>query len=237
MYQPFLTAKWLDLVMLNWEVEPSLLKQYLPQGVEFDFFQDRTYISIVAFHFKDTRLLGAPIPFHRNFEELNLRFYVKRIVGDEVRRGVVFVKELVPRACISLVARLVYNENYFTTKMTHAVSQGNTHTKASYKWVHRSQWNSIEAIYYGEPRDLISGSKEEFIAEHYWGYTTQRDGGTIEYKVEHPPWKMWEPESVCLDLDVEGLYGKDCAEILSQPPSFSLVADGSDVTVYKGQRM
>lgn len=213
------------------------MSQYLPRGVEFDSFQNQTYISIVAFHFEDTRLLSIPIPFHRNFEELNLRFYVKRIVGDEVRRGVVFVKELVPRACISLVARLVYNENYFTTKMSHSISQDNLSTKAAYKWLHESRWNSIEATYHGKSRALAAGSRDEFIAEHYWGYTTQRDGSTIEYKVEHPPWNMWEPENVSLDLDAASLYGGEFAEILSQPPSFSLVADGSEVTVFKGQRI
>ena len=77
----FLTAEWRYLAMLNYEIEPAVLAPFVPQGTELDSFDGKTFVSIVAFLFLDTRIGGIPIPFHRNFEEVNLRFYVRRKSG------------------------------------------------------------------------------------------------------------------------------------------------------------
>ena len=232
----FLTAEWRWLVMLNYAVEPALLEPFVPRGTLLDFHEDKAYVSMVGFIFLKTRLLGVPIPFHRNFVEVNLRFYVRREVEGEVRRGVCFIKELVPRWAIATVARAAYNEAYVSLPMRHAIVEGNS-LSAQYEWKHSGRWNGLSLQAKGEGQPLIPGSHEEFITEHYWGYTAQRDGGSIEYRVEHPSWNVWQAESAELDCNVAALYGAQFAEPLSRPPDSAFLADGSAVAVYKPTRI
>lgn len=235
---PFLTAQWRWLAMLNYAVDPAVLRPLVPAGTELDAWGGVTYASVVGFMFLDTRVMGVPIPFHRDFEELNLRFYVRRRGPEGWRRGVVFVKEIVPRMAIAAVARVVYNENYVALPMRHrvdvSVQAGGT---VEYGWRTRGRWCALRARVRGPAAPLVEGSEEEFITEHYWGYARQRDGGTVEYRVEHPRWKVWRAESASLDCDVAALYGPGFAESLSAAPRSALVADGSAIVVRQGRRI
>jgi len=235
----FLTAAWRNLVMLNYEIDPAILAGRVPHGTELDSFDGRTYVSIVGFLFLDTRVLGLPIPFHRDFEELNLRFYVRREVGGDVRRGVVFVKEVVPRPAIAWVARTVYNENYVAMPMRHHVKlpEPGRDGRVEYAWDSGSRWNRVSARISGPPEAMAPGSHEEFIAEHYWGYAAQRDGGAVEYEVEHPPWRVWRALDPALDCDIHRLYGDEFRTALSRAPSSAFVAEGSEVVVRRGRRI
>lgn len=239
MNQPsrFMTAEWRYLVMLNYEVEPAILQPYVPAGTELDSWQGRTFISVVGFLFLNTRVVGAAIPFHEHFEEVNLRFYVRREVGGEVRRAVVFIKEIVPRPAIALVARLLYNEKYVSLPMRHHTAFRPGAGQVSYEWLYRGHWHGVAATVTGEPAYPAPGSEEEFITEHYWGYSAQPDGGTVEYRVEHPPWRVWQANRSELLCDAGPLYGAEFAEPLSGRPSSAFVADGSAVTVYRGYRL
>jgi uncharacterized protein YqjF (DUF2071 family) len=234
----FLTAGWRDLLMLNYPVDPAVVQPYLPRGTEIDFWNGHTYVSLVGFLFLDTKVLGIPIPLHRNFEELNLRFYVRRKASDGWRRGVVFIKEIVPRYMISQVARTVYNENYVTMPMRHAKTDptANQTGHLRYEWYGHGQWYQLAADFAGEPQPLTTGSEAEFITEHYWGYTRQRDGGTMEYKVEHPPWRVWPTTSARLVGDIAPLYGPEFVPTLSAAPSSAFIAEGSGIVVRKGTR-
>lgn len=238
--RPFLTAQWRWLAMLNFEVPPDVLQPLVPRGVELDFYQGRTYLSVVGFLFLETRILGWPIPGHRNFEEVNLRLYVRRVVGDEVRRGVVFIKELVPRWAIATVARWAYNENYASLPMRHSrqgFEQGTSTSSLTYGWRVRGSWHGLHLRCQGESRPLESGSHEEFITEHYWGYCRQRNGGTVEYQVGHPRWRIFDAHEATLDCDVAGCYGSQFAEALSAQPVSAFVADGSAIEVHKPTRL
>lgn len=235
---PFLTAEWRWLVMLNYAVDPALLRPLVPPGTELDAWGGVTYASVVGFLFRRTRVLGIPIPFHRHFEELNLRFYVRRRGPEGWRRGVVFVKEIVPRVAIAAVARWVYNENYVALPMRHDVRMDvRTGGSLEYGWRMGGRWAAVRARAQGPARPLMEGSEEEFITEHYWGYARQRDGGCVEYQVEHPRWNAWRAESAVLDADVAALYGPAFAEPLSAPPRSALVADGSPIVVRRGRRI
>ena len=236
----FLSAEWRWLAMLNYRVEPSLLAPLVPAGTELDAWQGTTFVSVVCFLFRRTRLLGLPIPFHRNFEELNLRFYVRRAQGPDTRRGVVFVKELVPRRAIATVARLVYNEPYRALPMRHQIdldaSTGDP-TYVEYGWRLGGRWARVSVVPRGPSAPIATGSEEEFITEHYWGYTRQRDGSTVEYEVEHPRWRVWQASEATLDADVEALYGADFARVLAGRPSSAFLADGSAVRVMRPVRL
>jgi uncharacterized protein len=228
----FLTAGWHNLAMLNFPVEPSLLEPYLPAGTELDFWQGRPYLSVVGFQFVNAAALGMPLLFHRQFEEVNLRFYVIRPMPDGARRGVVFIREIAPKRLISVAARWFYNEQYVTMPMRHRVEEG----LVQYEWWHSGRWNGMSVRTGASPQPLAVGTEEEFIAEHYWGYSKQQGGGTIEYEVEHSPWRVAPATSATYDCDVEAIYGKPFVPYLREPTS-AFVADGSPIIVRRGLRL
>jgi uncharacterized protein YqjF (DUF2071 family) len=240
--RPFLTARWRYLAMLNYELPPEVLAPLVPAGTELDSWQGKTFASIVGFLFLDTRVMGIAIPGHRDFEEVNLRFYVRRQAADGWRRGVVFVKEIVPRLAIAGTARLLYGEKYVALPMRHSIlgdpARGGLHV--TYGWRHRGRWNGIGAVVEGPAQEALPGSEEEFITEHYWGYSSLRGGGCVEYQVEHPRWRVWSlsrPVLDCLDRDIAALYGPRFAAPLAAGPSSAFLADGSEVVVRKGRRL
>jgi uncharacterized protein YqjF (DUF2071 family) len=230
----FLTAEWRDLAMLNYLVDPSVLAPLVPPGTELDQWNGATFLSLVGFMFLDTRIFGVSIPFHRNFEEVNLRFYVSRKTQEGWRRGVVFVKELVPRVAIAWTARALYNENYEAVPMSHQVDRL---AGVSYSWQFRGQPQQMTIVTEGECESIGAGTEQEFITEHYWGYSRQRDGGTLEYRVDHPKWRVWAARKSQLECDAAGLYGAVFGEFLSVPPASAFLADGSLVTVHRGVRI
>lgn len=234
--RPFLTAQWRHLAMLNYEVEPSAVSPLAPPGTEIDSFDGRTYASVVGFMFLDTRVRGWAIPFHRDFEEVNLRIYVRRKTADGWRRGVAFVKEIVPRIAIAWVARAIYGENYISLPMSHRWSSEDP-PGVQYAWRSGGREMSLELDPDGPFRPIKEGSEEEFITEHYWGYSALRKGGAAEYKVEHPRWRIAPARRVAWNGDAGRLYGPAFAEILSRPPRSAFLAEGSEVAVHEGSRM
>ncbi|HEX3315433.1 MAG TPA: DUF2071 domain-containing protein [Gemmataceae bacterium] len=233
----FLTAEWRHLAMFNYVVDPDLLAPFVPAGTEIDFFGSRTFVSLVGFRFVDTRLFGMPIPFHRDFDEVNLRFYVRRRERTEWRRGVVFIKELVPRRAVATVARVLYNENYVTCPMRSviAIPEGpEGRGSVEYAWQFAGEHRMRTAIR-GLPTRATPGSIEEFIIEHYWGYVVQRDRSARQYRVEHPPWRVWPAESVRFDGDPTLCYGPEFGAILKGAPDSALVAEGSPISVRFGE--
>ena len=234
--RPFLTAEWRNLVMLNYELDPRALAARVPRGCELDAWAGRTFVSAVGFQFLDTRVRGFAIPFHRDFEEVNLRFYVRRKLGNEWRRGVVFVKELVPRRAIAAVARWAYGENYVALPMRHSVALAadGGGSSASYQWRRDGGWEGLTARFSGAPGLVAEESEHAFITEHYWGYAGGADRASLEYQVEHPRWRVWEASWAELRCDVRALYGAEFAEALAGRPSTAFVAEGSAVTVRRG---
>jgi uncharacterized protein len=232
--QPFLTAQWRHLAMVNFEIDPGVLRPFVPVGTELDCWQGKTFVSVVGFLFVDTRVLGWPIPYHRDFEEVNLRFYVRRRADEGWRRAVVFVKEIVPRAAIATTARWLYGENYVALPMRHRIEDGPGTRTVSYSWWLQQREHRLEMSVSGESRDVIPGSEEEFITEHYWGYVRGRRGTTTEYRVEHPRWRVRSAASAQLSGNVAALYGNEFVECLSAVPTSAFLAEGSDVAVFKG---
>lgn len=231
----FLTATWRALAMLNYEVDPALLAARVPAGTELDAWRGRTFVSVVGFRFLRTRVLGVPVPLHRDFDEVNLRFYVRRDAPDGVRRGVVFVKEIVPRRAIAWVARAAFRESYVALPMRHEVAlppaNGAGRGRAAYAWRLGATWSRLSVEFEGAPAACAAGSEQEFITEHYWGYVRRPHGATLEYRVEHPPWRAWRAVAASLDCDAAASYGPELAPVLASAPSSAFVAEGSPVVV------
>jgi uncharacterized protein len=239
--RPLLRAAWRHLVLVNYDIEPRALLPLVPRGTELDAFEGRSYVSVVGFLFQDTRLWGIPLFFHQEFEEINLRFYVRRRGDEGWRRGVVFVREIVSSPLISIAARALYNENYVTFPTRHALEFADERKSwlraACYTWRDGGREQRVSAVAARAPEDLADGSVEEFITEHFWGYCTQRDGGTLEYRVEHPRWRVSPAASSVLECDVAGLYGEVFVDALRAPPASAFLAEGSRVAVHAGVRI
>ena len=244
--RPFLTASWTELVMLNFAVPGEVIARLAPPGTEPDFFAGEAYLSVVGFMFRDARFFGLGLPWHSRFEEVNLRYYVRREVGDAVRRGVVFVREIAPRPLVAATARWLYNENYVTRRMRNRVRLAGSVLAAGdrveYEWRtgrgSNRRWNRMAARAAAAPKLPEPDTLTEYIAEHYWAYVHTRDGGAAEYRVAHRPWRVAPAEEVVWDCDLAATYGRTAlAEYLAAPPVLAFVADGSPVQVFPGARI
>jgi hypothetical protein len=246
---PLLTAAWRNLVLLNFPVPTEIIQHLAPPGTEPDLHDGQSYISIVGFRFENVRLFGIPFPGHTSFPEINLRYYVHREIAGEVRRGVVFAREIVPRRAVAILANRLYNESYVTRRMRtsnqlagHKLAPGDT---ISYSWktgrrllqfssTHNNHLTATVAAPLALP---TPSSLEEFIVEHYWGYTRTRTGGTNEYRVAHVPWRIASAIDVVWQCDVLANYTAPLAEFLTAPPTSAIIAEGSPIGVFRGSRL
>ena len=243
-------ARWTELVVLNFRVPVEVVARVAPAGTEVDLHEGEAYISIVGFRFQNTRLFGLPIPGHTRFDEINLRHYVRRTVNDEVRRGVTFVREVAPRRAIAIVANRLYNENYVVRPMRHVIAMAGGELRVGdtieYGWgsgagsflrQNTLVWNRFGARVATPLGIPATGSLEEFIVEHYWGYGSDGRGRTIEYRVAHPAWRVSTATDVCWDCDVESTYRSPFAQYLMTKPASAIIAEGSAVQVFRGRRL
>ena len=236
--QIFLTAEWRDLLMLNYEIAPALLQKRVPHGTELDSFEGKTYVSLVGFRFRNTKYRSLfPNPFRSEFEEVNLRFYVRRTTGNEIRRGVVFISEIVPSVTVAKVARWIYGENYVRRPMEHRLDCDSEEKSIEYRWQAPSGWCRLHSRFSGEPAIPREGSLDQFISEHYWGYSAQKDGISLEYRVDHMPWRIWSASEAGFTGDPSDLYGRELASVLKNSPASAFVAEGSIVTVYDAVKL
>lgn len=232
----FLSAEWRKLAMANYAVDNEILRDFIPPKTELDFWNNTCYVSLVGFMFINTRLKGIKIPFHTNFEEVNLRFYVRYKDGADWKRGVVFIKEIVPRPTLTLVANTLYKEHYETLPMKHTWQTLGDNLTVEYQWKKKA-WNSLKVTTSDQLTEIGTGIEEEFITEHYWGYTKVNEQTTSEYGVEHPRWKVYPTKDYSIQVDFEAVYGKPFGFLTTQKPTSVFLAEGSEIFVKAGKRI
>jgi hypothetical protein len=233
----FLSAEWRKLAMANFAVDPEILKPFVPKHTELDLWNGNCYVSLVGFRFIDTRLKGIPIPFHRHFTEVNLRFYVRYLDGKEWKRGVVFIQEIVPKPMLSFVARTVYGEPYVTLPMNYKWQEKETTLHVSYSWKKEGIWQSMAIEAAADAIAIEPDSEEAFITEHFWGYTARTNGTTSEYGVEHPMWSVYPIIAFSLDVDFGLVYGERFRFLNTCQPQSVLLAEGSEIIVRGGRTL
>ncbi|MFP4292246.1 MAG: YqjF family protein [Cyclobacteriaceae bacterium] len=234
----FLRAAWHYLIMANYEVPPAVLQPYVPASTELDFYKGKAYASMVGFRFLNTRVLGIPFPFHRNFSEVNLRFYVRRLDEEgQWRRGTVFISEIVPKPAVAFLANTLYREQYSYAPMRYDIHHDAQEVRAHYRWKKYGKWHRLYARADPQPQEMQKDSMEEFIAEHYWGYNRFDSRHTMEYAVEHPRWQYYPVREYEMQADVEKLYGAEFLPYLSHSPESVFLLHGSDVLIRHGNRI
>jgi len=227
----FLEAKWRNLIMANYAVDPKVLIPYLPNGLELDNFEGKFYVSLVGFMFNKTRIFKIPIPYLGSFEEINLRFYVKRKHEGKIKRGVVFINETVPYAPVAWMANYLYKEHYTAVKTKHHWEFTDLLKTIDYSWENNKKWNNIRVNAHTKGSEMEAGSVEAFIFEHYYGYTRVNQSKTLEYRINHPSWKINQVIDHSIDCDFEKMYGPDFTFLNVQQPDNVILAEGSDVSV------
>ena len=227
----FLNAQWQNIIMANYAVPPEVLKDYLPKGVELDLYDNKAYISLVGFMFKNTRIFKIPITFFGTFEEVNLRFYVKQTINNETHRGVVFINETVPYRAVAWLANKLYKEHYISIPTKHNWEINTTTKKITYQWFVKNKWNSLSVKANNTSKAMIRGSFEEFIFEHYYGYTKVSETITEEYAINHPSWLINEITETNIDCNFEDNYGRDFAFLNQMKADSVFLAEGSAISV------
>jgi uncharacterized protein len=228
----FLTAEWLRLIMANYAVDPEILKPFVPAKTELDTWNGTTYVSLVGFLFHDTCVRGIRYPYHTTFPEVNLRFYVRYKENDAYKRGVVFIKEIVPKRAITFIANTLFRERYVTLPMKNFVNTTAYEQHIGYHWKFNNHWNKLEVQTDLKKFALQPGSEEEFITEHFWGYTRINNEQSGEYQVEHPGWNVYPVKQYIVDCNFEQLYGPAFSSLKDQTPLSVFLAEGSAINVY-----
>jgi uncharacterized protein YqjF (DUF2071 family) len=224
----FLSAEWRDLLLFNFAVPDDLLKEYLPPGVELDYFNGSAYVSLVAFDFLKTKVRGVSWPFHTNFSEINLRFYAKR----NGVRGVVFVREIVPQPLTAWIAKVLYNEPYVAAPIASSQVKSESSLKKNYTliWKGKNQTISVTA----KPEQFMpdEASREHFFKEHEWGYGRARSGEATVYRVEHPHWQVFPVVNSSLAFDFGVVYGDKWSFLTGRNADSVVFAAGSAIQVF-----
>ncbi|RNI30146.1 DUF2071 domain-containing protein [Rufibacter immobilis] len=233
MKKTFLTAEWRKLIIANYAIDPQLLVRHLPPHTELDLWNGTCYVSLIGFMFQNTRIKGIQVPFHVNFEEVNLRFYVKYLDNGLYKRGVVFIKEIVPKPAITLIANVLYGEHYATRPMQHTLEQQENELKVEYRWQEKS-WYHLRVLTSATSHPIAEGSEAEFITEHYWGYTKRNGYKTSAYQVEHPRWEVYPVKEYAISADFQALYGPEFVVLNTASPLSVFLAEGSPIVIKEG---
>ena len=228
----FLKANWENIIMANYEIEPELLIPFLPNGVSLDLFNGKAYVSLVGFMFKNTKLFNVPIPFFGSFEEINLRFYVVRKEGNDLKRGVVFINETIPYQLVAWIANKLYKEHYTVVPTKHQLNSTIKSNQIKFEWLLQKKWNSIAVDFDSKTESMKTGSLEKFIYEHYYGFTKINDFKTEQYQLKHPSWRIHNVKEYEIDCNFEAMYGKSFSILNQTKPNSVFIAEGSEVSIY-----
>lgn len=227
----FLKAKWENIIMANYEIAPEILEPFLPKGVNLDLFDGKCYVSLVGFMFKKTKLFNIPIPYFGTFEEINLRFYVVRKEENQIKRGVVFINETIPYPIVAWMANKLYKEHYTVVPTKHQINCDDSTQKVNFEWLLNKKWKSIYVEASNEAAAMKKDTLEQFIYEHYYGYTKIDEDKTEEYKLQHPSWNTYKVLDYKIECDFEAMYGKAFSVLNYTKPEAVFIAEGSAVAI------
>lgn len=226
----FLSARWERLLLVTYAVEPELLLPHLPPHLELDCIDGSAFVSLVAFDFLNTKVLGIPWPGYRNFPEVNLRFYVRHT--DTQRRGVVFIREYVPKRLIAWIANTLYNEPYFSAEMDSSWIENESSFELEHSLTLKNSTNKLKVLLQKGEFKPEEDSLSHFFKEHSWGFGQSQGGQLLEYEVWHP---IWDTRPV-IDLDMQwdwaDVYGEKWAFLSQLKPFHTAFAIGSEIKVF-----
>ena len=235
--KPLMRARFSELVALNFSIDPAILQPLVPRGLELDFFKDETYVSLIAMMLRDVRVFGFPIHIASGFEEINLRFYVRRRVGDSYRKGACFLKDYVSGAAAAWVLGRIFKAEFGRLKLKHKNSgfdpkEENAIPEVDYQWKVDDHMNRVRVKAREKVQRMGADTKVGFILNHNNEYSC-RNGKTLEYAMARPQWVVWNAAQANFTCDVRKLFGPEFEKPLSRRPASVFVTSGSEVVIYK----
>lgn len=230
--QPAIHADWKKLLLANYVIDPDILKPFIPFQTELALWQGKCYISLVGFRFLKVRIGGVPVPFHTNFNEVNLRFYVRRLSGHIWHYGVVFIKEIVALPVVTFVANTFFSEHYETLPLHHNIHHAKEALSVSYRWK-KDIWHSMHIESGPNPSLIEDNTAEEFLTSQHWGYSKVNEEKTIEYSVEHPRWSVYPTINYQIRTDFEKAYGQKFGFLNQTQPESVFLTEGSAIILKK----
>jgi uncharacterized protein YqjF (DUF2071 family) len=227
--KPFLTACWQNLLVATYRVPAELLQNRLPKGLALDDLGGDTFVSLVAFEFSGTRILGVRCPGYGHFPELNLRYYVR--AGAE--RGVIFIREYVSSRLVAYLARRWYNEPYRVAPLSAARSDNGTSISMRFELTLPDRTHSLAIQSAKHSFRPAPGSTEHSLLEQRWGFGLNHRGELIRYEVMHEPWQIFPVTSFHIDLDWAAVYGHEWRWLNDATPLSTIFAAGSAIELYR----
>jgi len=226
--RPSLTARWSNLVLLTYEVDPALVEPWLPGGVEADLVGGRALVSLIAFDFLDTRIRGRRIPGFVDFPEINFRTYVRG--GD--RLGVVAIRELVPSPLAAAVGRLRFNEPFRAAPIeSRTVSMGDE-LLVEHRWKWKDQGYFLRMTSDQTSVPAAAEAPAHHLLGRRWAYGRSRRGEPKVLRIEHPEWALRRVRTLDFDVDYAALYGPEWAVLNGKQPASTHLAVGSAVSIF-----
>ena len=230
-------AEWREIVVINFEIDPKLLRNFIPPKTELDFFNETSFVTLMARACKNVKPYGWPIVFAKSIDQILLRFYVKRKVGDTWRRGVCLIRDYLPKRKASFFLNWMFKHSFTQVpiKRTSSNFESGLPTQlptVEYQWTTGDYVNHIKVNARSQMRQQEQETKESFVLDHHYGYTV-KEGKTYEYYVEYSPWAMWDAQSGSFDCDTENVFGRPFVRALKQRPASVFLARGSDVIIYR----
>jgi len=235
----FLSGHFDHIVLFNYAVAPEFLAPYLPAHTELDLHDCRYFCSLVGVRCLDLHTHGMPLWPFRNYAQVNLRFYVcRQIDAPHWRHGVVFIKQLIPHRLVAWTARRLFNERTETQRVTALVEATAEGTEqVEYRWPFQGEHCRLKTSFRPQPPCAAPEQQRLFFVERHWGYAAQRDGSTLEYRFDHPPWQVYRPLDMTSSVSVGDFFGPPFTELFRSPPDSILACRGSAVSLARGHRL
>ena len=226
---PVLSMEPTDLLMLNYAAAPEVLQPFVPAGTELDLLEGSAFVSVVAF--RGVNLRAYRLPLKREVRQINVRFYVRREEAGALRRGAVFLKELVSSRRVARGGRVGYGEPFEYAPIIASAEEAGEARIIRYDWGRREQACSVAAARTAPPRAAVAGTPESFFTERHWGYNRTSRGRTREYRVEHPPWLVSPARVVAAPADPGGYKVPVLSEVLMAAPHSAYVVKATYMSV------
>ena len=239
---PALVADWQNPLLFSWTVDPAVLQPITPAGLELDYWQDSTYVSLVGVRFESVRVFGLPAP-PRAYDEINLRFYVRRpAAGGDPQPGVVFIRQAVPHRLTAFVARACYGEPFIAAPTAHqfdppAPGPAGLPRRVEYRLFRRGRWHEFWAEADYAPETPAPGSLAEFLTRRYWGYNGKPRSRSRAYRLTRPDWPVRPASHWGITPDFSDVYDAPLSTSMREAPASILLATGSKAAVSMPSRL
>ena len=199
-----LEMRWRDTLFAHWPVDPSLVAERLPAGLDVDSYDGDAYLGVVPFEMADLRPRGSPVGL--SFGELNLRTYVRR----DGEPGVYFFSLDADDRLGVGVARTAFRLPYYRAEMS--IDRRDETVRFRSRRTHAGEPPlSFEARYRpeGEPFVADPGSLESFLVERYRFFTADDRGRLWVGDIEHEPWQLRRASATVARNDTFAANGFD----------------------------